>query len=62
MGTKVQLTKFSVPFIKYSFLPMQSFCMTFGGIFGLADEELTKRLTIILCQIGAAPVIPDAKV
>ena len=61
MGTKVQLTEFSVPLIKYSFLPMQSFCITLGGTVILFELELERRFTIMSCQIGAAPVIPEAK-
>ncbi len=59
--TGIQLTEFSVPLIKYSFLPRQSFWVTFDGGNIPFEEELDKRFAIISCQIGAAPVIPEER-
>ena len=49
-----------MPLIKYSFLPIQSFCIIFEGI-DIAFELEERRFNIMACQIGAAPVIPEAK-
>jgi hypothetical protein len=58
----VQLLVSSVPLRKYSGLPLQILCTICGGGMGLISELCARRFSIILCQIGAAPVIPEASV
>ena len=61
VGCQIQLTEFSVPLRKYSLRPRQGFSIISSGISMLSEKFFGSTLSIILCQIGAAPVIPDAK-